>query len=198
MPKIVDRQEKKEEILDAAIRVFAKKGVDGAKIQDIADEAGIGKGTIYLYFTNKQEIIRSVLHQMVTSKQELARSVLESGAPPRDKLEAIVSDMISDLENSPHPPEIHLEILTTVLKSGNRWKLGEEVGRIRSILGQLLKDIQRGDGGNYDPGALASGLLCLIHGGMILRIIDKEKFPLRDIMEKSLSVLLDALEGRRS
>lgn len=50
------REDKKTEILQAASRVFYLKGFEGAKIEDIAKEAGIGKGTVYEYFKSKQEL----------------------------------------------------------------------------------------------------------------------------------------------
>ena len=57
-PKIVDKELKKMEILHAAIKVFASKGIPNTKMIDIAREAGIGKGTIYEYFRSKKEIIQ--------------------------------------------------------------------------------------------------------------------------------------------
>ncbi len=89
-------------------------------------------------------------------------------------------------------------MITTVLKSGNRKKLGDEVRQIRYILGQLLREIHPGNSGNYDPDSLASGLFSLIHGGMLLWVIDKDEFPMRAIMERTLSVILDALEAQHS
>ena len=56
MPKIVDKAAKKNEILLAAMRLFAEKGVVNSKMADIAIAAGIGKGTIYEYFRSKEEI----------------------------------------------------------------------------------------------------------------------------------------------
>jgi len=56
MPKVVDREEMQHGILDAAMQVYAKKGYHAATIDDVAKEAGLGKGTLYLYFKNKDAI----------------------------------------------------------------------------------------------------------------------------------------------
>lgn len=48
------------EILEAATKVFAEKGYDGTRMSDIAEQAGITKGTIYLYFTNKEDVFRAI------------------------------------------------------------------------------------------------------------------------------------------
>ena len=55
------REEKWTEIINAAIRVFSKHGVDGAKMEYIAKEAGIGKGTIYEYFASKERLFEEML-----------------------------------------------------------------------------------------------------------------------------------------
>ncbi len=58
MPKIVDKEAKRKKILEASMRVFAKKGVENTKMKDIAKSAGIGKGTIYEYFNSRDEILQ--------------------------------------------------------------------------------------------------------------------------------------------
>lgn len=56
----MDSQKKRENIIEAAIRLFTEKGFDAAAMQDIADMAGVAKGTIYLYFPSKDELVRQV------------------------------------------------------------------------------------------------------------------------------------------
>ena len=54
-------EERPRQILDAALQVFGEQGLAGARIDDIADRAGISKGTVYLYFASKDELFREVL-----------------------------------------------------------------------------------------------------------------------------------------
>lgn len=56
-------QERREEIVDAAIQVFDRKGFVGATVADIASGAGISKGTIYLYFESKEQIFTAILNE---------------------------------------------------------------------------------------------------------------------------------------
>ena len=58
MPRIVDKKEKAARIGSAAIAVFRKRGYHATRMMDIAEAAGIGKGTLYEYFRNKDEIFR--------------------------------------------------------------------------------------------------------------------------------------------
>mgnify|MGYP001799568151 FL=1 len=61
MPKVVDREEMQHGILDAAMQVYSKKGYHAATIADVAEAAGLGKGTLYLYFKNKEAIAISMV-----------------------------------------------------------------------------------------------------------------------------------------
>ncbi len=69
--------DKREAILRAAIKVFAQKGYFSSKVADIAKEAGIADGTVYLYFKSKEEILRSVFDRameefIAEGKREIA------------------------------------------------------------------------------------------------------------------------------
>lgn len=73
--------ERPQQILDAALAVFGEQGLAGARLDDIARRAGIAKGTIYLYFANKEELFREVVrHTVGTRLDELAA---EFGRPAR-------------------------------------------------------------------------------------------------------------------
>jgi len=63
-PKIVDRNAKKNKIIQAALQVFARRGFANTKVSDIASRAGIGKGTIYEYFRSKVEIFAAAYQSM--------------------------------------------------------------------------------------------------------------------------------------
>jgi AcrR family transcriptional regulator len=63
-------EERPNQILDAALEVFAEHGLAAARIEDIAKRAGLSKGTIYLYFPNKEILFREVIRQTVVSQIE--------------------------------------------------------------------------------------------------------------------------------
>ena len=58
-------EERPKQILDAALAVFAERGLAAARLDDIAKLAGVSKGTIYLYFANKEELFREVVRDTV-------------------------------------------------------------------------------------------------------------------------------------
>ena len=60
-------EERPKQILDAALAVFAERGLAAARLEDIAKRAGVSKGTIYLYFANKEDLFRGVVRDTVIS-----------------------------------------------------------------------------------------------------------------------------------
>src|SRR5215470_6022053 len=69
-------EERPKQILDAALAVFAERGLSAARLEDIAKRAGVSKGTIYLYFANKEELFREVVRSTVISNLEEREQLL--------------------------------------------------------------------------------------------------------------------------
>ena len=72
-------EERPGQILDAAIDVFGKRGLAGARLEDIARRAGVSKGTIYLYFPNKEALFREVVRAKVVGRIEQAEAARGEG-----------------------------------------------------------------------------------------------------------------------
>ena len=65
-------EERPRQILDAALEVFGERGLGAARLEDIAKRAGLSKGTIYLYFPNKEELFREVVRSTIVARLERA------------------------------------------------------------------------------------------------------------------------------
>jgi len=88
-PVRVTVSDKREAILRAAIKVFAKKGYFNSKVADLAGEAGIADGTVYLYFKSKDEILHSIFDRAMAEFIEDGRRKLEGIEDPAQKLRKI-------------------------------------------------------------------------------------------------------------
>src|SRR2546423_4297757 len=82
---------KRESILRAATRVFARNGYFNSKVADIARAADVADGTVYLYFKSKEEILHSIFDQNVEEAIGAARSLIEGISDPREKLRRVAS-----------------------------------------------------------------------------------------------------------
>src|ERR1043165_8141560 len=81
--------DKREAILRAATSVFAHNGYFNSKVADIAREAGVADGTVYLYFKSKEYILHSILHCRVEKALGAASKQIESVLDPKEKLRRI-------------------------------------------------------------------------------------------------------------
>src|SRR5438876_11276650 len=82
---------KRESILRAATRVFARNGYFNSKVADIARAAGVADGTVYLYFKSKEEILHSIFDQNMAEAIGAARKLTEKLSDPREKLRRIAA-----------------------------------------------------------------------------------------------------------
>jgi AcrR family transcriptional regulator len=81
-------EERPRQILDAALAVFAERGLAAARLDDIAKRAGLSKGTIYLYFPNKEELFREVIRNTVIASIERGEERFEALGDPLQALDA--------------------------------------------------------------------------------------------------------------
>ncbi len=92
MPRILDeetRQATRDRILREAASEFARSGFEQANINTIAERAGIGKGTIYLYFPSKRDLFISMLQAIAQRQLAEARAALKSGKTVQEQLQAL-------------------------------------------------------------------------------------------------------------
>jgi len=72
--------------MDAALVVFSRNGFHGSTMQDVATEAGVGKGTIYLYFSSKDQLLEAILTDVLQKYSERISEILSRDLDTRDKL----------------------------------------------------------------------------------------------------------------
>src|SRR4051812_39616639 len=96
-----DRAAKRERLLDAAERVFAHRGFFAAKVADIAREAGVADGTIYLYFKSKDDVLISLFESRIVRVNATLAAAVASAERPRDQLVAFVRAYLQLIADQP-------------------------------------------------------------------------------------------------
>ena len=107
---------KYQQILDAAAELFAERGFEGASIQDIAQKAGVGKGTVYLYFKTKDDLIRQVYEYCYEMDIRACMEGVDEQKNTIDKLCRRMDNIIGYLLN--HPREAKIEQMYKVFFGG--------------------------------------------------------------------------------
>ncbi|MFL6749425.1 MAG: TetR/AcrR family transcriptional regulator [Sphingomicrobium sp.] len=88
-------EERPREICAAALQVFAEKGFAAAKLDEIAKRAGVSKGTLYLYFTDKEQLFRAVVRDTVVPNVENLRAALiQTGLPFADLIRLFLGQFV--------------------------------------------------------------------------------------------------------
>lgn len=106
--KSVDKHNK---IILAATKVFAKKGFFSARISDIAKEAKVADGTIYLYFNNKFDILISVLEEEIGKITEQIKKAIELETDPEKMLTIFIKKHLAAMKQNKNLAEvIHIEL----------------------------------------------------------------------------------------
>ncbi len=93
--------DKRKLILDAAIRVFAEHGYHGARVGDIAEDAGVAHGLLYHYFASKDDVLRTIFLENWGALIARFRAVEASPEPAPEKLEGIAKILLRTWRNDP-------------------------------------------------------------------------------------------------
>jgi AcrR family transcriptional regulator len=95
-------EDRPREICNAALEVFAEKGFAAAKLDEIARRAGVSKGTLYLYFTDKQELFRAVVRNAIAPNVEgVAGALLASDIPLREAIRGLLARFADVAQRQP-------------------------------------------------------------------------------------------------
>lgn len=92
----------RERILIAAVEVFARRGFHGARVADIAEQAGIAYGLVYHHFRNKDDILAAIFNERWGRHVDYLRELVDESASFRDKLERLVHFWIETYRTEPH------------------------------------------------------------------------------------------------
>ena len=93
-----------EKILDAAREIFAQRGFSGARMQDIADQAGINKGLLHYYFRSKEALFKVIFREAFTRFSKTLHTVISEERPLLEKIDRIVDEYTDMLCQNPALP----------------------------------------------------------------------------------------------
>jgi len=130
--------DKRKRILDAAVRVFAEHGYHGARVGDIAKDAGVAHGLLYHYFASKDEVLRTIFVENWGELIARFRAVEAADEPAAAKLEGIAKILLRTWRNDP-------ALVTVMVREVARSQLlQEQVEDVREAFTILQRVIEEG------------------------------------------------------
>jgi TetR/AcrR family transcriptional regulator, fatty acid metabolism regulator protein len=204
-PRIVDKDERRGEILGAATRAFARKGYHATRVADIAREAGVAQGTVYLYFGSREEILVSAFEVFADGMMAGVRAAVEADDPALDRLRSVVRAVLSSMEADPDLSRVMLDFWSAGTfgardpEEGPRIDLGKVYAEYRGLFAGLLEQARReGDVRDDLPEGAPAVIVGAIEGVMLQWIVAPGAPSPLEIAEPMLDVLLNGLRERRT
>ncbi|KPV60060.1 hypothetical protein QJ48_07565 [Paenibacillus sp. A3] len=163
-------QEKRKRLIDAAYKVFVKKGYLNASIKDIASEAGMTSGLVHYYFKNKEELLLSVQEEVQQRYQKQYDGQPDDAATP----EAVLLEIKSRAEDNPDWYRWRYELYSLGMKSESGHLEQEVASILKSGRESLSAPLQHLVGDSANASAIASILLACFDGLALQKIVDDE------------------------
>jgi TetR/AcrR family transcriptional regulator, fatty acid metabolism regulator protein len=153
--------DKRGVILAAAVRVFARHGYHGARVGDIATEAGVAHGLLYHYFASKDEVLETVFRENFGDLLERFRAVETSDEPAAEKLEGIAKILLRTWRNDP-------DLVTVMVREVARSpQLQSQVDEVREAFVILERVIEQGQAdGSFRKDVDARLASWIVYGGL--------------------------------
>ncbi|MBX9389434.1 TetR/AcrR family transcriptional regulator [Streptomonospora nanhaiensis] len=203
-PKRVDRAARREDILDAAVRVFARRGFAATRIEDVAAEAAIAKGSVYLYFDSRDALLRAAFERVAARSERLAAAAARPGAPAVERLAGMIRGAVAMLAAEPDLARIMVDLWSTgrarpgtpAEPAAAPLDLAEVYRGYRSLIAGLLAEAGRE--GDLRPGLggpEATVVVAAIEGALVQWLVDPE-VPFADLAEPIVATCLDGLRPR--
>jgi AcrR family transcriptional regulator len=197
------REEKERHIIEAAAQVFARKGFTGAVIAEVAELAGIGKGTIYEYFDSKEDLFFAVFEwfsQKIGTAGTVRISALGGSASSRLMVlsESIIGSWVEMRDMFSLVFEFWAASASSDIRERFKEAFRDAYGDFRSIVSSLIRDgIDRGEfRRDVDPEAIAASLVGT-WDALFLQAWFDEAFDLSSTNERYMNVLIRGLsEGK--
>ncbi len=186
---------RRESILDAAARLFARKGVNSATMSDIAAEAGLSAGAIYRYFGSKDDLLRAVFDEAVERNERLFREESESAPSPLTALQNIGRRIWVEHDDR---DSLICEVQMALSAARDPDDFGLDLSRNRQVIRELLKSMIEAAqaSGEIDPYIDATALALILQaasGGIqTLKLEDGDSIDIQsafDLMVQMVSGL---------
>ena len=95
------RDFRRDQVIDVARRLFGERGSTDVSMEEIATEAGVARSTVYVYFANRDELLRACLERMHTQLLDGLAAAWEEGAEPEDRLRTLFEGVFELIDDSP-------------------------------------------------------------------------------------------------
>ena len=192
--------DRRTQIRDAALRVFARKGYRNTVVEDVARAAGVSKGTIYTYFDRKEELLGAVFRGLMDEMEGREAAILRSDRPPLEKIRRLLHafvDMLSSQEED--VARVMLDIWVASVQDPERFGIdfADLYAQYRRLFRELLREAQtRGDVPADVSSAAPAVLIGAIEGVLLQWLLDPEGVDFPGAADDIIDLLYRGIQER--
>lgn len=194
MARQVDKEKKKEEIILAALKVFAEKGFYKTTIADISKEAGIGKGTVYEYFRTKEEILGKGFEFLAQGLNSFMDELENKEISPLGKIQCLIENTFTEFTKfGDGLLKVIMDFWAEGVKSNHPDILGfidlkNFYQRYREMIAKIIQEgIEEGEFRSCNAVMEASILIASMDGLTLQWIMDPELCTIEDLTNSIIS-----------
>jgi AcrR family transcriptional regulator len=196
--KEVIRDFRREQVIDVARRLFGERGTTDVSMDEIAVEAGVARSTVYVYFANRDELLRACLKGMHNQLLDDIALTWEQDSDPARRLERLIEGMLERIDADPAFFRLALVAQGSVSQGGEA--VGTELAQIGLDIARLISDlyvegVAAGTFRDIDPDQATALIGQQIYGAMSVRAADPGPLPrdeaaaeVADFVVRALSV----------
>jgi TetR/AcrR family fatty acid metabolism transcriptional regulator len=186
---------RKQTICDAAMRVVARKGIRSVTVQDIADEAGVAKGTIYIYFQSRDEILARAMDGATEQLLEKLAAACQSCRSFRDLLERRVRTQLQHFEENRDFFRMYLAMAEPL--GEKRLRKHATYQTYLAQLEQLLREaVERKEIRDVRVDRMAVAISSVVRDIVLHRIIEREPPPLDEDVSFAVDFIMRGIGER--
>lgn len=177
-PKKVDRAARHEEILAAAVKVFARKGYAASRIEDVAQEAGIAKGSVYLYFDSREALLEAAFEDLGRRMEHILQEATTGSASAAERLGDMVRGIMHYLSRERDLSRLMVDLWSAGGGVDSPIDMAAVYDEYRAAIIRLLEEAWE-DGAHLpvDPAAHASVIMGAIDGCVLQSLLDRAVNP---------------------
>ncbi|WP_028478515.1 TetR/AcrR family transcriptional regulator [Nocardia sp. CNY236] len=197
-PRRVDSEARRAEILGAAVRVFARKGFAASRIEDVAIEAGIAKGSVYLAFDSREALLRAAFDEFAERSATGLHRASNGHEPALDRLEHLIRAMLSMLTSEPELSRILLDLWTVGRDGGSGMPLdiAGVYARYRSTIATLLAEAATDGALRAELGESYATVVVGVVEGCLLQWLIDPALPVSDLADTIIDVCFNGLRSQ--
>ncbi|OGI12343.1 MAG: hypothetical protein A2Y40_03475 [Candidatus Margulisbacteria bacterium GWF2_35_9] len=196
MPKIVDKDKKREKLIQAAIPIFAKHGFRETKMSDIAISADVGKGTLYEYFESKDDLFLSAFKIWFSYFSEQMQDIISKEKNAYKQLEIFYEQFFKTVEEYGSMYYIYFDFWSELTRNPRLHK--QDIAVIYQTLRDLFANIlengaQKNVFKSMEYISMSTALIAISDGLLIQWLVDQTSFSIYEVGMSAIRSFLDSL-----